>query len=80
MFSEGHGTFELRPISLTYIRYAAQDVEDLVEIKEKMLEEGTKLLKSKKVAVAVSECLGRCYAEQGCKAVSLRDREKGLSK
>lgn len=69
IFAEETETYETRPLSLMSLRYAASDVEDLVEVKGKMLAELSQLFKSGKGPL-VAETLSREYAEQGCKAVA----------
>ena len=68
IFFNQHGTYEIRPLSLMYIRYAAKDVEDLVEIKEKMLCDFTSTFNDYKTGKKVAEILSKSYSEQGCKA------------
>ena len=51
-----------------FIRYAAKDVEDLIEVKERMMNDVEKLMGNVEVARKVAGAMSRAYSEQGCKA------------
>eukprot|EP00826_Nyctotherus_ovalis_P008181 TRINITY_DN12113_c0_g2_i1.p3 TRINITY_DN12113_c0_g2~~TRINITY_DN12113_c0_g2_i1.p3 ORF type:complete len:117 (+),score=41.18 TRINITY_DN12113_c0_g2_i1:261-611(+) len=68
IFAEEIETYEVRPLSLMYLRYAASDVEDLIEIKGKMLAELSQLFKNGRGPL-IAEALSKEYVEQGCKAM-----------
>jgi len=66
IFNEGSGTYEIRPLSLMFIKYAAKDVEDLLEIKEKMIKKFESFSNDSKLCDIIIQIMSRAYAEQGC--------------
>ena len=68
IFKTQAGSYEKRPLSLMYIRYAAKDVEDLIEVKEKMLAELDTMFKNG-IGKKIAEVLSIEYVKQGCKSI-----------
>lgn len=49
-----------------FLRYAAKDVEDLIEVKEKMLNELNGIVKNEEISNSIAIEISRSYADQGC--------------
>jgi len=68
IFLEEHGSYRKRPLSLMFIRYAAKDVEDLVEVKDKILAELNSIFKDN-IGIKLAEVISKEYLKHGCMAV-----------
>jgi ribonuclease D len=67
IFAEENGTYQARPLSLFFLKYAARDVEDLIELKDKMLGELGTLFKEE-MAKKIALYLSKEYVKRGCEA------------
>jgi len=65
IFGEENEPYQARPLSLFYLKYAARDIEDLIEVKDKMLNELRSLFKEEIVEKIVFY-LSREYVKKGC--------------
>jgi hypothetical protein len=74
IFNEEYGSYGKRPLSLMYIRYAAKDVEDLIEVKDKMLAELSSIFKDN-IGIKLAQVLSTEYVKQGCVAALKKKNE-----